>query len=316
MKISVLLLIFNRPNQTRQVMNVLEVVQPDRLYIAADGPRYGHEFDVERCEEARRIAASVKWPCQVYTLFRDSNLGCKRAVSSAIDWFFDCEKEGIILEDDCLPHFDFFRFCAYGLNLYRSDERLFAITGDNFQNGLCRGESGASYYFSKYPHCWGWATWRRAWKAYDGDLTFWDNWLRTASWRSLHSNPIERLHWERLALEVRNESLDSWATPWMFSVWFHHGLTMTPNVNLVTNIGFGDDATHTISRRDSSAGLPVHPIRDFYETPSVLVDLEADSYVFHHHFGGRNLIFPRSLIIAVKKLLSQIRRSIIGNTMK
>lgn len=304
---AVLLLIFNRPRFTREVMDRLESIKPSRLYVAADGPRLGREGEEVRCEEARRIATSVNWECTIRTLFRGSNLGCKRAVSGALDWFFDHEDEGIILEDDCVPHLDFFRFCRHGLNLYRGDDRVYAITGDNFQDGAIRG-GGSSYYFSKYPHCWGWATWRRAWKAYDSTLSFWDDWVQTPRWQLLHAGKNERLHWERLAKQVKNGSLDSWATPWMFSVWFHEGLTMTPNVNLVANIGFGPDATHTFSKRDGAASLPVSALGFIQDPSDVLLDKTADQYVFHFHFGGRNLKFPRTWIIRLIRVLAILGR--------
>jgi hypothetical protein len=307
--VAILFLIFNRPNCTSAVINRLKSIRPTRLYIAADGPRSWREGERALCNEARSIATAIYWPCEIRTLWRDTNLGCKQAVSSAIEWFFKYEEEGIILEDDCLPHIDFFRFCAHGLNLYRHDERVFVITGDNFQDGNIRGQGG-SYYFSKFPHCWGWATWRRAWKVYDESLSFFGGWVQSSEWLSLHSDAIERGHWEQLAEQVVCKRLDSWATPWMFSVWFHNGLTMTPNVNLVTNIGFGSDATHTVTRLDDAAGLEAFPLGDFQETDVVTVDRAADRYVFFNHFGGRSLIFPYKLIVWVKRILLSIGRKV------
>jgi hypothetical protein len=311
-EVAVLLLIFNRPISTSKVMSALGAFRPLRLYVAADGPRIGYESERELCQEARRIATSVNWPCEIRTLWRDTNNGCKRAVSGAIDWFFEYEEEGLILEDDCIPHIDFFKFCAHGLNRYRDDRRVYVITGDNFQDGVFRGESGASYYFSKYPHCWGWATWRRAWRAYDARISFWRDWMQTSDWQAFHRNPIEREQWELLAAQVCDDSLDSWATPWMFSVWYHGGLTMTPNVNLVTNIGFGFDATHTINSRDNAAALPVYSLGRIHDASNVVWDQIADEHVFLFHFGGRNLMFPRNLVIWVKRVLVRMGQAILG----
>ncbi len=310
---AVLLLIFNRPDSTRRVMRCLKMAQPNRLYIAADGPRLKtHNSDIDLCEQARAIAISVDWPCDVFTLFRDTNLGCKRAVSSAINWFFENEEEGIILEDDCLPHIDFFRFCSHGLNRYRNNESVYVITGDNFQDGIHRGDLGDSYYFSKYPHCWGWATWRSAWKIYDENLSFWNEWFNSDYWYSIHDDPIERNHWAKIAHQVRNSSLNSWATPWMFSIWFNHGLTMTPNVNLVTNIGFGPGATHTLNRSDISSGIQSCSIGDIKDTKKVTLSTDADRYVFLHHYGGRNLIYPRKFFVQLKFLFSKIIRTVFN----
>src|SRR5262249_20722231 len=160
-KIPVLFLIFNRPNTTARVMEAIRTAGPGRLYVAADGPRDGNADEAKRCAEVRRIATQVDWPCEVQTLFRERNLGCRQAVSSAITWFFEQEQEGIILEDDCLPSPSFFPYCAELLARFRNDERIMCITGCNFQQDM-KGYP-YSYYFSKYHHVWGWATWRRAW---------------------------------------------------------------------------------------------------------------------------------------------------------
>jgi len=161
----ILFLIFNRPDTTQKVFNAIRKAKPKQFFIAADGSPPDREGEIEKCQKSRKIATSVDWDCEVKTLFRDKNLGCKIAISSAIDWFFENVEEGIILEDDCLPHQSFFWFCQELLEYYRNDTRIMHISGDNFQFGRKRGEG--SYYFSKYSHVWGWATWRRAWKCFD-----------------------------------------------------------------------------------------------------------------------------------------------------
>ena len=163
----VLFLVFNRPETTRRVFEAIRTAKPSRLYIAADGPRLEREGERANCEEVRKIALEVDWECDVKTLFRDENLGCKRAVSEGISWFFEHEDEGIILEDDCLPDRSFFSFCKDLLERYRHDTRIMVISGVNFQQGRKRTEY--SYYFSIYPHCWGWATWRSAWNCFRED---------------------------------------------------------------------------------------------------------------------------------------------------
>jgi len=310
MDVAVLLLIFNRPNHTDRVMKRLSEIKPTRLYIAADGPRKTSEQDKLLCKEARKIASKISWNCDLQTLFRDDNLGCKHAVSDAINWFFDHEPEGIILEDDCIPHPDFFRFCLHGMERYRHDFRVYAITGDNFQDGLLRAANGASYYFSKYPHCWGWASWRRAWVAYDGELTFWKQLINSDLWNAIHYDLIERSHWEKIGHQVLSGELDSWAIPWMFSVWNKNGLTMTPEVNLVNNIGFGADATHTTHQRHKIIKLQCSGIGNIIDTPDIISQSVADRYTFLNHFGGNNLMFPRSLLVQAKKVLAQLRQLI------
>ena len=291
---AVLFLVFNRPDTTAQVFDAIRKARPPRFYVAADGPRANREGEAERVATVREIATAVDWPCEVKTLFREENLGCKSGVSGGITWFFDHEEQGIILEDDCLPHLDFFPFCETLLNRYADDERVSVITGNNFQDGRHRGD--ASYYFSKYNHCWGWATWRRAWQYYQGDLSFWPQWRTSADWPRLTPDPVERAYWGRIFERVRARAIDSWAYPWTGCVWYQGGLTATPNVNLVSNIGFGVDSTHTASASSPLANMATVAIGAIEHPAAVVQDAEADRYVFDHTFGGRSLRFPYSLL--------------------
>ena len=156
MSIPVPFLIFNRPNTTHAVFESIRVAQPPRLYVAADGPRRYKIGEKDLCQQARSIATNVDWPCKVRTLFREEILGCRRAVSSAIDWFFENEEEGIILEDDCLPHPTWFRFAEELLERFRDDERIMCISAQHFQGTNHLLDS--SYFFSRYNYCWGWAS--------------------------------------------------------------------------------------------------------------------------------------------------------------
>ena len=297
---AVLFLVFNRPDTTAQVFEAIRKAKPPRLYVAADGPRAGRAGEAEKVAKVREIATAVDWPCEVKTLFRGENLGCKYAVSGGITWFFEHEEQGIILEDDCLPHPDFFGYCETLLHRYADDERVSVITGNNFQHGLKRGDG--SYYFSKYNHCWGWASWRCAWRHYEGNLSFWPKWSQSAAWHELAADSVERLYWSKIFERVRAGQIDSWAYPWTASVWYHGGLTATPNVNLVSNIGFGEDATHTTSKKSRHAELPVQSLGVITHPLEVAHDRVADEWAFDHHFGGRNLRFPRSWIIFPRRL--------------
>jgi len=291
---AVLFLVFNRPDTTAQVFEAIRKAKPPRLYVAADGPRADKPGEHEKCEQVRLIASQVDWPCELKTLFRHRNLGCKNAVSSAITWFFEQEEQGILLEDDCLPHPDFFTFCETLLKRYRDDERIFVITGDNFQASQLRGK--ASYYFSKYNHCWGWATWRRAWRHYQGDLRFWPEWRKSAMWKRQTPDKVERRYWERIFARVRAGQIDTWDYPWTGSVWYHGGLTATPNVNLVSNIGFGPDSTHTASADSLLAEIATAALGEIIHPEKVVQDRAADRYAFDHVFGGKNQRFPRALL--------------------
>lgn len=298
LKTPVLFLIYNRPDITRKVFNAIRLAAPSRLFIAADGPRYDSTGDRDKCEQTRRIVDFVDWDCEVVKLFRENNLGCKKAVSSAIDWFFQNVEKGIILEDDCLPNPDFFQFCSSLLDRYEDEERVWVITGDNFQSGQVRGN--ASYYFSKYNHCWGWATWRRAWKHYCVDLPFWPEWKNSNDWLLKTPDLVERRYWMNLFEMAAQDEINSWAYPWIACAWYHRGLTATPNVNLVTNIGFGPDATHTLMD-ETKEGLPVYSLGPITHPDKIEQDQEADCYVFDNIFGGRsNQLDWKSILNATK----------------
>lgn len=210
----ILLLIFNRPNKTSQVFEQIRKAKPPKLYVSGDGPRKGYEGEEEKIKSAREIVSRVDWSCEVKTLFRDKNLGCKEGVSSAITWFFEQEEQGIILEDDCVPHLDFFTFCESLLVRYAGDDRVSVITGNNFQNGKIRGS--ASYYFSKYIHVWGWATWRRAWKHYQGDINFWPKWKTSDAWKKYKSDKIERRYWQKIFDRSKQVIIDKGAHRFAF----------------------------------------------------------------------------------------------------
>lgn len=304
----VLFLVFNRPDVTGRVFEAIRKAQPPRLYVAADGPRQDRPEDCERIKETRQIATQVDWPCEVRTLFRDANLGCKHAVSGGINWFFDNEEKGIILEDDCLPHQDFFSFCEELLERYRDDKRIIAITGNNFQRGQWRGEG--SYYFSKYFHCWGWASWRRAWTFYDGELSFWPEWGATERYLRLHQDPLERRYWEKIFDRVKAGTIDSWAYPWAASCNYREGLTATPNSNLVSNIGFGENATHTVGHSWLS-GMTTRSYRNLSHPKDIAQHVQADGFVFDQVFGGKKQRFPYNLYYTPRRLLGAAYRRLI-----
>jgi hypothetical protein len=304
---AVLFLVFNRPDTTKQVFEAIKLAKPPRLYVAADGPRAGKEGEAQRVEQVRKIATAVDWPCEVKTLFRNQNLGCQKAVCEGIDWFFENEEQGIILEDDCLPHLDFFAFCETLLNRYANEEQVWVVTGDNFQDGQVRGEG--SYYFSRYIHVWGWATWRRAWTKRDMGLNFWPEWKRGTEWALWLPNHIERKFWAQIFDKMYRNEIDTWDFPWTASVWFNRGLTATPNVNLVSNIGFGIDATHTTTA-GSMSRMKTSGIKNLIHPEAVTHSVAADDYVFLESFGGKNLTMPYKLIFDMKRAFGFIKSRI------
>lgn len=293
MNSAILFLVFNRPDTTSKVFEAIRKARPARLYVAADGPRKDRLDEVEKVAKVRDIATSVDWPCKLKTLFHKNNLGCKYAVSTGIDWFFEQEEQGIILEDDCLPHQDFFSFCDTLLKRYAFDERVWNITGNNFQNGIQRGKF--SYYFSYYNHVWGWASWRRAWKKADMDIKFWPKWKNTSTFKEFFLNSIERKYWEKIFDQTYHAKIDTWDYSWTASTWYHKGLTATPNVNLVSNIGFRKDATHTKLSNSPLANMTTSSIGKLQHPETVTRNPDADNYVLDWNFLGYSSKFPHSI---------------------
>ena len=295
----VVLMVFNRPAQTQQVFNEIRKVRPEKLLVIADGPRPGRQEDVEKCTTTRQIIAQVDWECEVLKNYSTGNLGCKRRVASGLDWVFSTVEEAIILEDDCLPHPTFFTFCQVLLERYRDDERFMTISGNNFQAGL--GRTQDSYYFSRYAHVWGWATWRRAWRYYDVDMNLWPK-VRTDQWLfdilgsmrahvkggQCHFDLMASMkaieYWYKIFNYTHAGKIDTWDYQLIFASWLQNALHILPNVNLVSNIGFGPDATHTKIVR-KCANMPVEAVPfPLQHPPFIIRDAVADDYTQTTHF--------------------------------
>ncbi len=273
----VALLIFNRPDTTERVFNAIAQARPLKLLVVADGPRDSRPSEAARCEQTRAIIKRVDWDCEVITNFADSNMGCKLRVSSGIDWIFEQVEEAIILEDDCLPDPSFFRFCDEMLERYRDNQRVGMVSGGNLQFGRHRGSG--SYYFSKYTHIWGWASWRRAWKHYDRDIAHWPEFKAQGLLEQMFATPGEQTYWQNSFQWVHEGSLDTWDVSWTFTALTHGLLQVVPNVNLISNIGFGADATHT-HVVGVHANLPTQAIEFPLQHPTfVLPNIEADRYI-------------------------------------
>jgi hypothetical protein len=277
----ILFVIFNRPETTRKVFEQIKLLKPSRLYIAADGPRKNNETDKENCEQARSVINLVDWECKTVTLFRDENLGCGKAVSGAINWFFKQEEEGIILEDDCFPDSSFFHFCRTLLEYYRNDERIMHIGGANFQRGNKRGT--ASYYFSANVHVWGWATWKRAWKKYDFDVSDVEDFISKNKIQKYYSDTVIRDYWQAIFRNMKQHKIDTWDYQWLYSVWNNGGLAIIPQVNLISNIGFGGDATHT-NADNEWANMITYSVGEITHPIEVVQNTDADLYTFYSHY--------------------------------
>ena len=293
----VLFLVFNRPDTTKQVFEAIRKAQPKQLFVAADGPRSDKPGEKEKTEEVRRIATAVDWDCDLKTLFRDENLGCGRGPATAITWFFENVEKGIILEDDCLPNESFFKFCEELLEYYKDDERIMHISGNNFQFGKKIGK--ASYYFSKYSHNWGWATWSRAWKHYQFKLFDLDEvWTSLAKIYSLEEK--EKDYWWKIFDELRDGKNDVWDGQWQFSIWKNSGLSILPNNNLITNIGFTKDATHTIQEDSILSNISTKEILKIDHPVHIQINKKADLNSFKKVFLLKPFNKVQSLMLKIK----------------
>lgn len=279
MNAPVLFNIFNRPDLTGLSFEGIRQAKPPRLYIAADGPRPDREGEDALCRQARAITREVDWPCGVKTLFRKRNLGCKMACSSAISWFFQQEPEGIILEDDCVAHPDFFPYCAELLERYRDDPQVMLVSGSNFEFGKRRGE--ASYFFSVFPHIWGWASWASAWKHYDVNMADSERFIHTRMPDILNHEGAYKVMARKFWL-ITNGYDDAWDYQLVYTVWKNSGLCVIPNVNMIRNIGFIEESAHPappdirMLRSVSGMGEIAHPA-------SLVPDAQA------HHFACETL---------------------------
>jgi hypothetical protein len=268
------LIFFNRPESTARVFEEIRRARPPKLMLAADGPRADVPGEADRCEAARQIVERVDWPCEVVRNYSEINLGCGGRESSAFDWFFSEAEEAIFLEDDTLPHPAFFRFCEEMLDRYRDDDRIMHISGNNFQFGRKRGRAN-SYFFSRYPNSWGWASWQRAWRHYDFDLE-WGN----ADRLSRFTDPGERRHWEDRWHKTCSGEIDTWDYQWVFALLNRGGIAINPNRNLVTNVGFGAGATHTQGDMPGVSQLPLEDLMFPLKHPKrISPDVAADRHM-------------------------------------
>ncbi len=296
----ILFLIFNRPDTTKLVFESIKRIKPAKLYIAADGARKHKVGEDLLCKETRSIIDLIDWECEIKTLFRNENLGCKIAVSSAIDWFFENEEQGIILEDDCLPNESFYIYCETLLNYYASNERIMHISGNNFQDGNVRGNG--SYYFSNYNHIWGWATWKRAWKAYNVDLSFLTETETETLIEKQFDTKKERLFWNNIFKKVINKTIGTWDYQWTYAVWKNNGLSILPNKNMIANIGFNNNGTHT-SGVDilGLSNMKTFSISKIIHPTEIEINKKADKYGLDHYFN------PNKFFYLYKKIIHTIK---------
>ena len=273
--VPVLLMVFNRPDFTKQVFEQIQRARPPKLYISADGPRNEDEKNI--CAQVREIVTFINWECQIHTLFHDTNQGCRIACTCAIAWFFENEPEGIILEDDCIPSDSFFSFCSEMLERYRNDERIGHISGGNYQNGIIRGDG--SYYFSALTNVGGgWAGWRRVWKDYDINIATFPDFDRLKYLDYLPSHHPYKHYWNYYFKLHHENEIDGWDFQYAYLNLIHNRLSIIPNVNLITNIGCNDSTTTHYIDLYPFADLPRGEIDQIVHPSFIISDTSADIF--------------------------------------
>jgi hypothetical protein len=320
MKTPIVLLIFNRPDTTERVFAEIARARPSKLFVVADGPRPDRPEDAEKCAAARKIVERVNWDCEVLKNYSDVNIGCASRPPTGISWVFEQVEEAIILEDDCVPHPTFFRFCQELLENYRDDPQVMMIGGFNsFERS-----TPYSYYFCFNHSNWGWATWRRAWQYYDFEIRLWPA-LRETNWlQDILGNFRGVEHWRNIfdLTYASNRNVDTWDYQWTFACWARRGLAIKPKVNLIRNIGFGENATHTKSAKNRAANVLAREVLfPLCHPPSVVRNEEYDKFVFESLWPPSkqrgsywrfrqylSLVGPASLYKHIASLRSKLRQ--------
>ena len=313
-KTPILILAWRRPKHTRKLINKIKQINPEKLYIACDGPKNENSLDNIKVKNTKELLLKSFEEVRFKKyFFSKDNQGCKLGVSNAINWFFEHEDEGIILEDDCIPDLDFFIFCQEMLEKYRNDERIWSVTGHNQQNNIQRGNG--TYYFSKYPRSWGWATWKRSWAKYDRDIKDWPNIKSRGILKDKLNHKREVIFWENILDNIyHHNSPNTWDYQWTLSSFLNSGLTIVSNKNLIKNIGFDEDSTHTFGedlssfikkgQENSISIFPtVHP--DY-----IVINKKADEIVDILEYSGGDSISKLYIIKKLKNIKIKILKLI------
>jgi hypothetical protein len=292
LKTPVAFLIFNRPDTTERVFDTIRRVRPPKLLVVADGPRADRMDDAEKCAAARAVIDCVDWDCIVMKNYSEENMGCKRRVSSGLDWVFDNVGEAIILEDDCLPHPDFYRFCEMMLEHYRHDTRVMMICGTNYLLNVTTMTE--SYFFANYYPIWGWATWRRAWEMYQVDMKAWDSFDKKKQLRWIFGHKEIAQYYENM-FQLIHDDFDTWDIQWWFACIFQHGLAIIPRTNLIANLGVS--GTHTQTQGNLYTNMPTYPldVNNIRHPEYIVPDVVLNRLTYEWSHAGLDLSIKTAL---------------------
>lgn len=273
----ILFIVFNRIDTARRVFNTIKQAKPRRLYIACDGPRKNRPEEKVACQQTRDLVDQVNWECDVFTMFLEDNLGPSKGPYSFIKWFFSKEEQGIILEHDCLPHPDFFFYCEELLNKYKNTPQIGAISGPNF---VSESHATNSYTYTIYNHIWGWATWRRTIDKYSLDLSMYSKQDLNKILNLYFTTQIEKLYWKTIFKQIKKGEIPTWDYYLTFCLWFNQLLSISPNKNLVSNIGFGEGAVNTTDAKSPLANRETYPILPLIDNSTIEQNKQQEQNYF------------------------------------
>lgn len=280
--VPVLFIIFNRSDTAIQVLNQIRKAKPKKIYLFSDGPRKGRLNEENEVRATReKIEKSIDWNCELRLKYLEINIGPKYAIGYAVNWMFENEESGIVLEHDCLPNDSFFLFCSALLNKYRFNEKVMHITGNNFLFG--RIPINTSYYFSNLSNpTWGWATWKRAWKHYDPDIAFYPEFVRNFGLERVVKSGRVKRYYKRIFDNLYKGKVDTWDYQWSLAIWNSQGVCITPAFNLVSNIGYDRKAINTIDPNEQFAAIPTFPLEILNHPDKMEVNGLADDFVLQN----------------------------------
>jgi hypothetical protein len=313
--VPILMNVFRRPIHTIQVINAIAKVKPKRLYVAADGPRPGVEGESEQCAQVRILFEKLPWDCQVHTFYREQNVGSRLNESGGMSWFFSHEPVGIILEDDCLPHIDFFHYCRELLFRYKNDKRIMHIAGTQV---IPNYKLDASYFFSRIPLGWGWASWADRWAHYDESMADYAEFRKSNHIAKLISDPNYQNLWRNIFDAVYEKKVDAWDFIWIYYVIKNNGICINPTKNLISNIGFGKESTYCEDANHKHANLPVFELGELVHPRGIKIDEKAVRLIYEYIWNtlpykffqsnSRKFLYMASIVI--RRIFGRIRRAV------
>jgi hypothetical protein len=296
---AVLFLVFNRLDTTKKVFEAIKKAKPPRLYVAADGERASKEGEAKKVKAVRDyIMLNIDWDCKVKTLFRKENLGCKYALSGAITWFFENEEKGIILEDDCLPSQSFFWFCEELLEKYKNNDSVYLVSGDSRGPEFINMQE--DYGFCKYPMIWGWASWAKVWKTYDAEIQDWPK-LKKSLIQSVSTSISTHRFWEGIFEKMYHQQIDTWDYQLCYLLLKNKAKCIVPRLNLISNIGFGSDSTHTFNLNSKASNRKIFE----YSFP-INHQLNSNSEKLINKFYDENIFLNQGFFVRVVNKLLRI----------